>query len=176
MDALRISAASNLPDDLTHQRGRLAAEALSALGKQQQALAMLGKDDSLDADLIRANIHWSSEDWASASQALSRVVHKAGAETGRPLSDRQSRFVLNLAVALTLAGDEDGVARVRKDHVDGMAASPLRDAFHLITGAGSGGNVASRDWSTQVEQAESFQAYLAIYREQLAHQALSEIN
>jgi len=176
MEVLHVSASGKLPDELSHQRGRLAAEALSALGKQQQALAVLGNDDSLDADLIRADIHWSSEDWAGASQALSRVVRKAGAETGKPLSDRQSKFVLNLAVALTLAGDEDGVARVRKDHAVGMAASPLRDAFHLITGAGSGGNLAGRDWSNQVKQAESFQAYLAVYREQLAHQALSDIN
>ena len=137
---------------------------------------MLGDDDSLEADLIRSNIFWSSQDWAGAGQALSRVVRKAGAETGKPLSHRQSKFVLNLAVALTLAGDEDCVSRVRKDHGDGMSASPLHDAFLLITGSGSGGNLAGRDWSTQVKQAESFQAYLAVYREQLERQALSDIN
>ncbi len=176
IDALRVSATSDLPEDLKRQRDRLTAEALAELGKGKQALSVLGDDDSLEADLIRSRIFWASEDWTNAGQVLSHAVRKAGVETGKPLSEDQSRLVLNLAVALTLAGDEDSVARLRKDYVAGMAASPLRDAFRLITGSQSNSDVAARDWSTQIKQAENFQAYLAVYRAQLERDALSAVD
>ncbi len=176
LDALHLSAASDLPEDLNRQRGRLAAEALSALGKPKHALSMLNGDDSLEADLIRSDVYWASEDWRNASQTLSRIVSKSDADPAKPLSERHARLVLNLAVALTLAGDEEGVSRLRKDFDAAMSASPLRDAFDLITGAQAGGDVAGRDWSNQVKQAENFQAYLGVYRAQLQHRTLSTIN
>jgi len=176
MDALSVSATSNLPDELNRQRGRLAAQALATLGKPKHALSMLGNDDSLEADLIRSDVYWTSQDWTDAGKTLNRVLRKTGAEPGKPLSERQSEFVLNLAVALTLAGDEDGVSRLRNNHGAAMSTSPQRDAFLLITGAELDGEVAKRDWMKQVKQAENFQAYLAVYRAQLEHRALGTLN
>ncbi len=176
MDALAASEAADLPKDLVRQRAHLAAEALAAQGKPEQALSVLGDDDTLEADLIRSNVYWTSQDWANAGHALGRAARKAGAETGKPLSERQSVLVLNLAVALTLARDEHGISGLRDDYGAAMSASPLRDAFDLVTGSGPAGGVAERDWSAQVKQAENFQAYLAVYRAQLEHKALSAIN
>ena len=43
--------------------------------------------------------------------------------------------MLDLAVALTLAGSDSQVARLEQDYGSAMAATPLKDAFRLIAGA-----------------------------------------
>ena len=94
----------------------------------------------------------------------------------KTMSDGQAQMVLDLVVALTLAGDERGVDRVRRDYGMGMETTPLRDAFRLIASPQALGVIDYRSVATRVADAEQFQAFLAAYRQRVKNDGLSSVN
>ncbi len=177
LKALEVSAAADMPADLIRQRRHLNARALADLQRFDEALLLLGDDDSVDADLIRADVFWKIRDWKQADHVLDRLALHAGARPGQSLDDTQARYVLNRAVALTLGADEDGMTRLRQDHGRAMETSPYADAFRLIASARIESATDVRALiQTDVREAEGFQAFLAAYRDRLRQQNLSAIN
>jgi hypothetical protein len=182
LQALKASATPDMPAaadmaDLHRQRRHLEARALADLQRLDEALLLLGDDDSLDADLIRAEVFWKSRDWKQADDVFARLARQAGARPGQPLEGNQARYVLNRAVALTLGANEDELARLRQDYGAAMEMSPYADAFRLIASARieSASDIRALI-STDVREAEGFQAFLAAYRDRLRQQSLSAIN
>jgi tetratricopeptide (TPR) repeat protein len=174
--ALQNSEESDLPEKLDTQRRHLRAQALAQLDRSDLALAALEGDDGKDADLIRANIFWNDEDWIRAGIVLRRIIAASGAQSGKPLSEEQAGQVLNLAVALTLAGNERGVAKVRGDYGKAMAATSHGEAFRLIADPETADPTQFRTVANQVSEAEGFQTYLAAFRERLDQAPISAIN
>jgi hypothetical protein len=177
LKALEASATPDMPADLDRQRGHLKARAMADLQRFGEALLLLGDDETTDADLIRADVLWKTRDWKQANHVLARLALQAGARPGQSLEDTQARYVLNRAVALTLGGDEDGLARLRQDHGQAMDASPYADAFRLIASARIESATDVRAViATDVREAEGFQTFLAVYRDRLRQDNLSAIN
>ncbi len=177
LKALGGSETGELPEDLVRQRHHLKARALADLERFEEALSVLASDHSSDADLIRADVFWQTQDWKQAHQVLARLALHAGAQPGQALDDAQARYVLNRAVALTLDGDEEELARLRQDYAREMEASPYADAFRLVasTGAESVADVGALV-QANVREAEGFQTFLAVYRDRLRQNSLSAIN
>jgi len=134
LDALAHSQAANLPLPVQRQRALLQADALAALNRGDEALAALGRDEGLDAQLLRAKVYRARGEWGQAASALRRIVEAARAAGSQTLDERQSRDVLDLAVALTLAGSDPQLASLDDQYRVAMAATPMRDAFRLIAG------------------------------------------
>jgi hypothetical protein len=90
---------------------------------------------------------------------LRRVVEGAR-EGAAALSEQQARHLLDLAVALTLAGGDSQLAELDRDYGSAMAATPLKDAFRLLAGGPSAGADAGAlaDW---IEKATAFRRSLA---------------
>ena len=175
--ALEASATPDAPADLARQRQHLEARALAELQRFDEALRFLGDDDSADADLIRADVFGKMRDWERADQVLARLATHAGARPGQPLEDKQARYILNRAVALTLSGNEAGLAKLRQDHGQAMETGPYADAFRLVAAARTDSATDIRSLAvTDVREAEGFQAFLAAYRDRLRQQNLSAIN
>lgn len=177
-DALEASAvAEALPEGLSRQRRQLKARATAELQQFDEALALIAEDDSVDADLIRAEVFWQRKDWRRAGQVFARLMVSAGAKPGAPLDETQARHVLNRAVALALDGDEAGLTRLRRGYGEAMQASTFGDAFRLIAGAEVDSPASlSAVVSADVQRAEGFQAFLAAYRDRLRQGKLSAIN
>lgn len=174
--ALDASAGNGLPDELTLMRRHLRARALIQLEQTDQSLALLEDDDSMGAERLRAEIHWGRQDWPKAAQSLGRLVRAEGIKAGQEeLTEKQAVAVLNLAIAMTLAGNERGVIRTRTDFRAAMDATPYRDAFRLITSPNSGSLSDIRNLAVKVRDAENFQSFIAEYREQLKTKNLSEL-
>lgn len=174
--ALQNSDASDLPEKLDSQRRHLRAQTLAELGRSDLALAALEGDDGKDADLIRANIFWNDEDWIRTGIVLRRVIAAGGVRPGKALTEEQASQVLNLAVALTLAGNERSVAQVRRGYGKAMDATPQGEAFRLIANPGFADPSQFRTVATKVSEAEGFQTYLAAFRERLDQGPISAIN
>jgi hypothetical protein len=174
--ALQNSEESDLPEELDAQRRHLRAQALAELGRRDLALAALEGDDGKDADLIRADIFWKDEDWIRSGIVLRRIIAASGVRPGTPLTEEQATQVLNLAVALTLAGNERSVAKVRRDYGEAMDATPHGEAFRLIANPGTADPSQFRTVANEVSEAEGFQTYLAAFRERLDQTPISAIN
>jgi tetratricopeptide (TPR) repeat protein len=174
--ALKDSEDGKIPDDLRVQRRHLNARALIDLGRQPEALALLDKDESVEADLLRTEIYWDAKDWSNAAHVLRRLVAAKGAHPGKPVNKTQANFVLNLAVALTLSGNQRGVARIRQEYGQAMGETQLRDAFNLVTSPNTVGLVDYRTIAGKVKEATDFGTFMAAYRERLKSGELSRVN
>ena len=176
LEILGISKESDLPEGLLSQRRHFRARALMGLTRQEEALALIKEDKSLDAGLLRAEIFWNSKDWPMASQALRRLLRDFNAKPKKPLDDKQGRYVLNLAIALTLSGNERSLNRLRADYGEAMGTGPYREAFRLIASPQTIGLIDQDSIADKVKDVENFQTFMTAYRDRLSRQKLSSIN
>lgn len=176
IEALDQSEVPGIPETLSTQRLHLRARALNDLDRGVDALMLIKGDKSLDADRLRVEIYWKRREWHNVAQALRYTLRGMDARKNRTLDDAQARNVLDLAVALTLAGDERGVDRVRRDFGLGMEATPYRDGFRLISTPQSLGVIDYRTVASKVADAEQFQAFLGAYRQRMKKGGLSSLN
>lgn len=176
LKALDIDVGKDVPPELQRQRQQLRARALAQLGRTDEALGILAQDTSRDADRLRADIFWRTHDWTDAAKVFARLVPPPGADG--TLDKPASQLVLNWASALTLAGDQTGLAKLRDTYGKAMAASPFADAFGVVAGDGSaapgGGDPVAI--ANRVAEVGELQSFMAGYKARLAKDKLSAIN
>ena len=165
IEALRTTAYSRLPEALDDDRRRIHARALFDTGKTQDAVELLAGDVSRNADLLRADIQWRSENWPEAAKALRRLAGEPPAE-GTTFDRTEAQVVLNWAAALRLSQDESGLAVLRELYGPGMEASPLANAFRFIASpSGSDGPLDLVSVTSRLAETDVFDAFLAEYLE-----------
>ncbi|MFA7430740.1 MAG: tetratricopeptide repeat protein [Rhodospirillaceae bacterium] len=174
VETLLSTKDSGMPPALDRQRRHLMARALADMDRMGDAIALLAEDDSRDAHLLRAEIHWNKQDWAGAAQALEAVIPDPARTL--VLAGEEARLVLDWATALTLAQDEGGVRNLRRRYAEAMNRTPLARAFELITTPPEQGLIDYRTVADRIKQAEDFRAFLAAYRDRLRTDGLSAIN
>lgn len=173
--ALDIEVDHDLPVELVHQRQELRARALLDLKRGDDALKTLASDDSRDAERLRADIYWRAQNWKEAAKSFQRLA--GDAPPGAKLDPEMSRLVLNWAAALTLDGDQQGLAKLRAAYAAAMAATPQADAFHIIASEDSAGSGTDpREAASRVAQLGELQDFMAAYKARLATEKLSAIN
>lgn len=173
IDVLHDTTAVEAGRDLNTQRRRLEARALTDLGKVNEAMLLLGTDTTPETRQLRAEVYWRTQDWANAARALSELVPEA--DTGS-LSDANARLVLDWVTALTLAGDERTLVRVRQRYTGPMSNSPYKDVFNLITTPRERGSMDAQQVRAQIQQAEQFKSFLVEYKDMIGQKPLSKIN
>ncbi len=175
--ALDIDVAAGLTPDLVRQRQELRARALLDLGRAPEALAMLANDNSRDAYRLRADIYWHQRDWKNATKVFALLAGEPPAKA--PLDAETARLVLSWAAALTLDGDQKGLAKLRDDFGAAMVGTKAADAFNVIAddnnaAAAAGGT--PNQIADRVAQIGTLQNFIAAYKQRLASDKLSAIN
>lgn len=176
IQTLDESDSEALPEELAAQRRHLRARSLMGQERVEDALALLKDDKSMDADLLRMEMYWNDRDWVQASQSLNRLLRAYGARPKEPLDDLQGQTVLNIAIAMTLSGNERGIDRLRRDFGDSMDNGRFRDAFRLIASPDTLGLISYASIAGKVADVENFQTFMAAYQERLKERKLSAIN
>ncbi len=161
LDTLTRTATPGIPADLAAVRAHTQARALLTLGRGDEALAVVAHDDGLEAELVRAKVYRARGDWSRAASSLRHIVEAARADPQQPLDDRQARDVLDLAVALTLAGNTTQLAQLDASYGKPMAQTSLNDVFQLIAGTVPPQNADSAALAELVEKAMAFRRSLA---------------
>ncbi len=165
LSALRGSFQPNLSTDLDDDRRRIRAKATLELGRYEEAIALLAGDVSREADLLRANIYWSTRNYAEAAKVLQRLSGDPLAEGGYP--ENQASFILSWAVALRLKRDEAGIIMLRDLYGPGMSRSKLADAFAFISSPTGRAAKNIDDITRKMAESDSFDAFLKNYRDRL---------
>ena len=137
---------------------------------------MLEDDDSLGAERLRTEIYWNTQDWVNATNSLRKLAILRGAAPGGPLNDQQAQTVLNLAIALTLSGNQRGLTQLRTEYETAMSSTPFKDAFSLIASPDNVGILDYRSIASKVKEVTDFGTYLAEYKERLKSGKLSSVN
>lgn len=167
LEALKISNFSGLPEALEDDRRRIKARANFEIGDTREAIELLAGDISRNADLLRADIHWRTENWTQAANVLQRLSG-APPPDGEGFNQPEAQVVLNWAVALQLSKDYDGLSLLRKMYGPAMAASPLGNAFQFIASANDEGKTLDIETITaRIAASDVFEAFMTDYRERL---------
>lgn len=129
--AIELSRQPNMPADLLAERRILEARAYLDLGRTEQAVEILERDRSAEAQRIRADAAWRDRDWPRAAAEMKLVL--AQRARGAALTEGQRNEVLRMAIALVFAENANGVAQLRKDYTPLMAGTPDEDSFEVVT-------------------------------------------
>ncbi|WP_299616709.1 hypothetical protein [Pelagibius sp.] len=170
--ALDLSAVDEVDRGLGMQRRQLRARAFSDLNRPEDALELLEGDDSLDAETLRADIHWRLRQWPEAVDSLSQLVPLLPPR--RPMTLEESQLVVNLAVALMLSEKAVELEDLNRRYGAAMAKGPHGDTFTLLVGDGEKSAITTiADELSKVVKAQDF---MANYRERLKDGELSQFN
>lgn len=161
--ALRMTVFPRLPEQLGDDRRRIQARAMFEIGEIDKAVELLAGDISRNADLLRADIQWKSEEWGEAAKVLQRLAGEPPPE-GTTFDRSDAQVVLNWAVALRLDRDENGLEVVRSLYGQAMAASPLSKAFQFIASPSSANEPLDLETITsRIADDGVFEAFLTEY-------------
>jgi tetratricopeptide (TPR) repeat protein len=170
--ALEFSAAPEAGEEVALQRRQLRARALSELERSDEALKLLDGDESLEAEHLRADIHWHQRNWPQAVTSLSKLIPLLPPR--RPLQEEESQLVVNLAVALMLSDQLVDLEDLNRRYGAAMARGPHAETFNLLVGDGEEQTVSSiADELSKVAEAQSF---MSNYRESLRDSGLDPSN
>ena len=176
MAAIEKTRFDGVSGDLQAQRRLLQARALVDQGRVPDAERILERDESAEADQLRAEIYWGQSNWIEASKSLQKLVTRTGAVANKPLSEDQARLVLNFATAVTLSGNERGAAKLKQDFGTAMNATPFKDAFNLIATPNATGLIDYKSVTDRVKTASNFNSFMSVYKQRIKEGKLSSIN
>ena len=160
--ALLDSRVADLPQELQHHRDHIQARALMRLDRLDDALSLLSDDRSQEGIALRASLLWKKEDWQGAAENLGQLIPKPAPKRGE-LPEEDARNIVNLAVALTLAGDREALGRLAKDYADVLPEGVKQDSLALLAGAEAGKR--ARTIAEELQQVGDFEAFMKSYRE-----------
>ena len=131
LNILEATERDDLSPETINPRRIIKARALSALGKTDEALALLENDYSPNAILNKFEIYWNAGDWDNASNAIKQMIKEP--TPGKKLSTEQINYILDWATTLKQAGKETVLVRLRNKFTPYFKNTPYFSAFNVLT-------------------------------------------
>lgn len=164
LQALDMANSQAYPADLQDERTLLRARALSEMKKYDDALALIKDNTAQPAKLLRTDILMHAQRWGDASEALLNLIGPPPAP-GVALTPEQAGWLINCAIAVSLAGDSAGLEKLRNDYSAPVASLPQNDTFLMLTQPERSDE--SRDIAaaqSKISEVDLFQGFLDTYR------------
>lgn len=114
------------------QRNQLAARAMMQMNRLDEALLVLGQDEGVEAEKLRAMIHWEQKDWGAVGNNIESVFKKRP-DPSKLMDAEEGEFVLRLALAYIFQGDMQQLQYMRDYFGPLLRGNPARKAFEFIT-------------------------------------------
>ncbi len=161
-----------LSNDLLAERRRILAKAFVDRENYEQAQRLLVGDVSEDADFLRLEDSWHRKDWFKVADVLRRQVNRPnknliiedGDKKGQ-VDETQARLIFNLAVALKLIDDYQGLENLRDRFHEQLQNSFYGRLFDTLTSSTSNDTdlAGSASIISQIT-GEEFRLFLDRYR------------
>ncbi|MDI9349569.1 MAG: hypothetical protein QM537_06170 [Candidatus Symbiobacter sp.] len=161
LTALNASETANIPSELANYRKLLRARALFMANRSDDALktiglltgnnSLMGKDNSddknsltdKDSELLRAEIFIAKQEWRNAAEVFGRLANVPDRVSGRKLDETRQNYVVNLAAALVMAGDNVSLQRLGNDFTPIFPDGLQKQAFLMLTNGSNTPNGAN---------------------------------
>jgi hypothetical protein len=159
VNTLHDSEITGLPDDTIHARLLLEARAFAALKQWDNALDLIAVDQSDDTRRLRADIYWESGNWDVAGQKAEELLSTRYSDAA-PLSDNDRAMVLRMAVAYSLANDENSLDRLRRNFSAKMSGTPDANAFAVLSQSIDMHGLAFREAAAQIASVDTLVSFM----------------
>jgi tetratricopeptide (TPR) repeat protein len=167
--ALAGSRQPNMPQGLLADRRVLEARALLDLGRLDGAVELVERDRSEDAQRVRAEAAWRARDWERAAVELRTLLGMR--DRAQPLDVGGRQAVLRAGVALTLAGNDEGVRALYREYAGDLANTPEADAFEVVASGVHAEGAAIRDVARAVARTDLLDRFMQRLRSQMTAEA-----
>ncbi|HEY8002731.1 MAG TPA: endoglucanase, partial [Phenylobacterium sp.] len=111
LEAINSSRTTVLPAALNAERRLIEARAWTGVGHYDGALEIIERDNSKEAQDLRAEINWKQKDWAKAGPQFEKALGARWKDPA-PLSAEDEGKLLRAGVAYSLAGDNVALTRL----------------------------------------------------------------
>ena len=165
LDVLEITDAPDLLPATNNPRKIIAARAYSALGKPDEALALLEDDYSKNGLLHRFEIYWKAQDWDNASNTIKYLIEEP--KPGQKLSSEQMNYILDWATTLKQAGKETVLVRLRNKFLPYFKDTPFYSAFNVLTNHLEKEKVDINAINSAITDIQNFSNFSKFYTESL---------
>jgi tetratricopeptide (TPR) repeat protein len=172
--ALGTTRQPNMPATLLADRRILEARALLDLGRLEGAVELVERDRSEDAQRVRAEAAWRARNWERAAAEMRSLINMRNRAT--PLDNHGRQAVLRTAVALTLAGNEEGVRALYREYAGDMANTDEADAFEVVASGVHADGAAIRDVARAVARTDLMGRFIERLRSQMTAEAAAAAN
>ncbi|MDF1685273.1 MAG: tetratricopeptide repeat protein [Parvibaculaceae bacterium] len=162
--AIRSSRQSLLPDDLALQRRLMEARALAELGLEDHALELLENQEGREAQLLRADVLWSSQQWEQSGTQVESLLGRVWA-SNEALSDTDRALVMRAAIAYSLADNPVALERLRKKYGEKMRASEDGNSFATVTEPIERQGVEFRALAREIAGVDTLDRFINSFRE-----------
>lgn len=161
--ALRATKQNLLPEALAERRMLLEARALAESKQYDNALDLLeGRKDNISARL-RADTLWDAGRWPEAGASIEMFLGESW-KYDQTLDDETRLLVMRGAIAYSLAGDENGLSRLRAKYGEAMSMSPDASAFAVVSEPIVEQGVAFREMTSRIASVDTLERFLASLR------------
>lgn len=167
--ALSSTRLPNMPQALLADRRILEARALLDLGRLDGAVELVERDRSEEAQSVRAEAAWRARDWDRVSTELRTLLGMRN--RAQPLDAHGRQVVLRAAIAMTLAGNEDGVRALYREHAGDMANTEDADAFEVVASGVQAEGAAIRDVARSVARTDLLDRFMQRLRTNMTAEA-----
>lgn len=160
LQAINASRTTVLPAALTAERRQVEARAWSALGHYDSALEILDKDNSKDAQELRAEIAWRQKNWAAAAPLFEKALGERFKSPG-PLSSEEEGKLLRAGVAYSLAGDMGSLARLQQRYQGFYDQAHNPEALRIALSGEPTGKMGVADFGRVTADNEMFAGWVS---------------
>ncbi|MGV8996851.1 MAG: tetratricopeptide repeat protein [Parvibaculaceae bacterium] len=167
LQILRSTMQNQLPSDLRDKRQIIEARALASLKQYELALDLLTEIDGKQADDLRAEIYWESENWDAAGQVNEAMAQddSAGLAPDVALSDDTRFKVMRAAIAYSLGNNTPGLSRLREKFGGRMATSVDASAFAVVSDPIETSGVAFRQLASRVAAVNMIEKFVDSFKD-----------
>lgn len=158
LEIIRATAQNGLPEDIEQQRRLIEARSLGSLKKYDLSLDLLSEISGPIAEVLRADILWEAQRWGEAGAAAEAILADAGG--ARPLTDDERFDVMRSAIAYAMAGDEEGLSRLRTQFGSRMAATSDASAFAIVTDSIEKEGIAFRELASRIASINTMERFV----------------
>jgi len=166
LSTIKITRWRNLPSDLAIERRQVEARILSNMDKPEDALLALVGNNSDEANLIRVDLYWQMRRWQDMIQTLAEILGESW-DGPRALTKDERSYVMKMAVAMALDGNETGLDQLRLDYAEKMTGTADAEGFELITQKIDPRTTEFRKVSSAIAQIDTLESFMNRYRERL---------
>jgi hypothetical protein len=175
LEALDKSRFRAIPGSLLRERRYLQTRALIELQRFDDAQRLIARDNSAEANALRADVYWSTSDWPRAAESFETVLGNRD-QNDAPLSLQERNRVMQMTVAYALANDRAAIDEVRSRFGGLIAATEDASAFDVLTSNPDRASIGFREVASRIAQINTLDSFMERYRSDLQEEGVGAIN
>jgi tetratricopeptide (TPR) repeat protein len=159
IEAINSSRTTVLPAALNAERRLVESRAWMGVGKSDSALEIIEKDNTKEAQELRAEITWKQKDWAKSGPLFEKALGDRWKNPAQLSADEEGKL-LRAGVAYSLAGDDPALARLTNEYKGFFDAAHNPEALRIALTGVSTGRLSVSDFGRVSADNEAFTGWV----------------